>query len=65
MNAGEALGYNAATCQYEDLTAAGIVDPCKVTRTALKNAVSVAVTFLSLDAVIFEDRNEKSPDQVE
>lgn len=65
MSVDQVLGYNAATGQYEDLTVAGIVDPCKVTRTALKNAVSVAVTFLSLDAVIFEDRDEKSPDQVE
>jgi len=48
-------GYNAASGAFEDLVAAGIIDPCKVTRTALKNAVSVAVTFLSLDAVIFEE----------
>lgn len=51
----EALGYNAATGTYEDLVVAGVIDPVKVSRTALKNAVSVAVTFLSLDAVIFEE----------
>jgi len=34
---------------------AGIIDPVKVTKTALKNAVSVATTFLSLDAVIVEE----------
>lgn len=49
------LGYNVATGEYTDLVAAGIVDPCKVTRLALKNAVSVAITFLSLDAVIFDE----------
>ena len=48
-------GYNAATGEYVDLVAAGIVDPAKVTRTALKHAASVAVTFLSLDAVICEE----------
>lgn len=49
------LGYNAATGAYEDLVKAGVIDPIKVTRTALKNAVSVAVTFLSLDAVVYEE----------
>jgi chaperonin GroEL len=36
----------------------GIIDPVKVTRTALKNAASVATTFLSLDAVVVEESNE-------
>jgi len=49
------LGYNAATGKYVDLIADGIVDPVKVTRFALKNAVSVATTFLSLDAVVYND----------
>jgi len=49
------LGYNAATGKYEDLVKAGVIDPVKVTRTALKNAVSVAVTFLNLDAVIVDE----------
>jgi chaperonin GroEL len=53
------LGYNAAKETYEDLIAAGVVDPVKVTRTALKNAVSVAVTFLSLDAVVVEEEEKK------
>jgi chaperonin GroEL len=48
-------GYNAATGEYVDLIAAGVIDPVKVTRTALKNAASVATTFLSLDAVVFEE----------
>lgn len=52
------LGYNAATEEYVDMIEAGVIDPVKVTRTAFKNAASVAVTFLSLDAVIVEDKDE-------
>lgn len=51
------LGYDAANDEFVDLIGCGIVDPCKVTRTALQNAASVAITFLSLDAVIIN--NEK------
>lgn len=51
------LGYNAATGEYVDMVAQGVIDPVKVTRTAMKNAASVAITFLSLDAVIIEDKN--------
>jgi len=49
------VGYNAATGKFENLVAAGVIDPVKVTRSALKNAVSVAVTFLTLEAVIYEE----------
>ena len=49
------LGYNAATNEYVDMVKEGVIDPVKVTRTAMKNAASVATTFLSLDAVIVED----------
>ena len=49
------LGYNAATGEYIDMIEQGVIDPVKVTRTALRNAASVAITFLSLDAVIVED----------
>jgi chaperonin GroEL len=49
------LGYNAATGEFVDLIDAGVIDPVKVTRTALKNAASVATTFLTLDAVIFDE----------
>ena len=49
------LGYNAASNEYVDMIEAGIIDPVKVTRIALRNAASVASTFLSLDAVIVED----------
>lgn len=51
------LGYNAATGEYVNMLQQGVIDPVKVTRTALKNAASVAVTFLSLDAVIVQDDN--------
>lgn len=51
------LGYNAATGEYVDMVKEGVIDPVKVTRTALKNAASVATTFLSLDAVIVEDND--------
>lgn len=49
------LGYNAAKSSYENLIHAGVIDPVKVTKTALNNAASVASTFLNLDAVIVEE----------
>ena len=49
------LGYNAALGTYENLIQAGVIDPVKVTKTALNNAASVASTFLNLDAVIVEE----------
>jgi chaperonin GroEL len=48
------LGYNAATDEYEDLVKAGVIDPTKVTRTALENASSVATLLLTSDALIAE-----------
>lgn len=48
------FGYNAASDIYEDLVKAGIIDPTKVTRTALQNASSVAVLLLTSDALIAE-----------
>jgi chaperonin GroEL len=47
-------GYNAATNEYEDLVKAGVIDPTKVTRTALQNAASVATLLLTSDALIAE-----------
>lgn len=47
-------GYNAATGNYEDLMAAGIIDPTKVVRCCLEHAASVARTFLTSDAVVTE-----------
>lgn len=49
------LGYNASKNSYENLIQAGVIDPVKVTRTALTNAASVASTFLNLDAVVVEE----------
>jgi chaperonin GroEL len=48
------FGYNAATNEYEDLVKAGVIDPTKVTRTALQNAASVATLLLTSDALIAE-----------
>jgi chaperonin GroEL len=47
-------GYNAATGKYEDLVKSGIIDPTKVTRTALQNAASVSTLLLTSDALIAE-----------
>jgi chaperonin GroEL len=63
LAAGDELGYNSATGQYVDLVKAGIIDPVKVTRTALKNAVSVATTFLSLDAVVYDELTKDPNEQ--
>lgn len=54
------LGYDAATGEEVDMMQKGIIDPVKVTRSALQNAASVAVTFLSLDAVIYDVREESN-----
>jgi chaperonin GroEL len=48
------FGYNAATNEYEDLVKAGVIDPAKVTRTALQNASSVSTLLLTSDALIAE-----------
>ena len=53
-------GLNAATGEYVDLLAAGIIDPAKVTRSALQNAASIAALFLTTEAVI-ADKPEKAP----
>ncbi|MEA3215645.1 MAG: chaperonin GroEL, partial [Acidimicrobiia bacterium] len=52
-------GYNAATGEYEDLVAKGIIDAAKVTRSALQNAASIAALFLTTEAVI-TDAPEKA-----
>lgn len=55
------FGYNAATGEYGDLVEAGVVDPTKVTRTALQNAASVAGLILTTDATIAEAPKEEKP----
>ena len=52
-------GYNALTDTYEDLVAAGVIDPTKVTRTALQNAASIAGLLLTTEATIVEKKEEK------
>ncbi len=49
-----AMGYNAATGEYEDLMKSGVIDPAKVTRTALQNAASVAGLLLTTEVLIAE-----------
>ncbi len=52
-------GYNAQSDKYEDLVAAGVIDPTKVTRTALQNAASIASLLLTTEAVVVEKKEEK------
>ncbi len=53
------FGYNAQTGEYEDLVAAGVIDPTKVTRTALQNAASVASLLLTTECVVVEKKEEE------
>jgi len=53
------FGYNARTDVYENLYAAGVVDPAKVTRVALENAASIAGMFLTTECVIVEKKEDK------
>jgi chaperonin GroEL len=59
INSEGALGYNAATGNYEDLLAAGIIDPAKVVRTALQNAASVAGLLLTTDVALTDAPEKK------
>ncbi len=55
------VGYNAKTDSYEDLTAAGVIDPTKVVRSALQNAASIAAMVLTTEALVadFDDEKDK------
>ncbi|MCX7933747.1 MAG: chaperonin GroEL, partial [Planctomycetota bacterium] len=57
----DAYGYNALTGEYGDLVKAGVVDPTKVTRTALQNAASIATLLLTVETMVTElpDNKEK------
>jgi chaperonin GroEL len=57
------FGYNAATGEYGDLVEAGVVDPTKVTRTALQNAASIAGLILTTDATVAEAPKDEKPAQ--
>jgi chaperonin GroEL len=54
-------GYNARTDVYENLMAAGVIDPTKVSRVALENAASIAGMFLTTECVLAEKEEEKAP----
>jgi chaperonin GroEL len=55
-------GYNVATGEYEDLVKAGVVDPTKVTRSALQNAASISGLLLTTEALVTEiPEKEKTP----
>ncbi|MGL5850123.1 MAG: chaperonin GroEL, partial [Phycicoccus sp.] len=54
-------GLNAATGVYEDLVKAGVIDPAKVTRSALQNAASIAALFLTTEAVIADKPEKAAP----
>ncbi len=58
--AGKGIGYNAATDTYEDMIKAGIVDPAKVTRTALQNAASIAALVLTTEAIVGDAPEDKA-----
>ncbi|HKV75610.1 MAG TPA: chaperonin GroEL [Gemmatimonadales bacterium] len=54
------FGYNAGTDTYEDLVKSGVIDPTKVTRTALQNAASIAGLLLTTECVVVERKEEKA-----
>ena len=54
-------GFNAATETYENLIKAGVIDPTKVTRTALENAASVASLLITTEAVVYEKKEKETP----
>ena len=53
------FGFNAATEKYENLVKSGVIDPTKVTRTALENAASVSSLLLTTEAVVYEKKDEE------
>ena len=55
------MGYNVATGEYVDLIKAGIVDPAKVTRSAVQNAASIASLLLTTECLITEIKEKKEP----
>ncbi len=55
------FGFNAATETYENLLKSGVIDPTKVTRTALENAASVSSLLITTEAVVYEKKEEEKP----
>ncbi|MGG5259421.1 chaperonin GroEL [Phycicoccus avicenniae] len=58
---GAGQGLNAATGEYEDLVKAGVIDPVKVTRSALRNAASIASMVLTTDTLVVEKKEDEEP----
>ncbi|MGA7098018.1 MAG: chaperonin GroEL [Acidimicrobiia bacterium] len=54
------FGFNAATGEYQDLMAAGIIDPAKVTRATLQNAASIAALLITTEALVAEEKEDES-----
>jgi len=56
-------GFNAETCEYEDMIEAGIIDPTKVTRHALENAASIAALLITTECLVtdIKEEEEKAP----
>ena len=61
-NAKGSKGFNAATGEYVDMVKAGIVDPLKVTRSAVQNAASIAAILLTTEVLVVEKPEEEVPD---
>lgn len=61
LNSSAEIGFDADTLQYVDVLKAGIVDPCKVTRTAIENAASIASTLLTTDCLIADLPEKEKP----
>lgn len=59
--AGQGPGFNAATGEYGDLVKAGVIDPVKVTRSALENAASIASLLLTTETLVVEKKEEEEP----
>ena len=59
--AGEGKGYNAATGEYGDLVAGGVLDPVKVTRSALANAASIAALLLTTETLVVDKPEDEEP----
>ncbi len=59
-NGNTGIGYNAALDKFEDMALAGIIDPTKVVRSALENAASAAIMFLTVETVIVEKPDDKN-----
>jgi chaperonin GroEL len=57
-NDGGTMGFNAQTGVFEDLIVAGIIDPAKVTRSAVQNAASIAGLLLTTEALIVEQKED-------